>query len=35
VPTQCRDIFELDPFELHDTRVLLTYLDDRQVYAAE
>ncbi|HEX4389633.1 MAG TPA: amidohydrolase [Steroidobacteraceae bacterium] len=30
-----RDIFALDPFELHNTRVLLTYLDGRQVYAAE
>lgn len=29
-----RDIFALDPFELHDTRVLSTYLDGRQVYAA-
>ena len=30
-----RDIFALDPFELHGTRVLLTYLDGHQVYAAE
>jgi predicted amidohydrolase YtcJ len=30
-----RDIFALDPFELHSTKVLLTYLDGRQVYAAE
>ena len=30
-----RDIFALDPFDLHSTRVLLTYLDGRQVYAAE
>src|SRR5215469_1623668 len=30
-----RDIFALDPFDLHDTRVLQTYLDGRQVYAAE
>jgi predicted amidohydrolase YtcJ len=30
-----RDIFALDPFELHATRVLLTYLDGRQVYAAD
>jgi hypothetical protein len=30
-----RDIFALDPFDLHNTRVLLTYLDGRQVYAAE
>ncbi len=29
-----RDIFALDPFELHDTRVLLTYLDGRRVYSA-
>jgi predicted amidohydrolase YtcJ len=29
-----RDIFTLDPFDLHSTRVLLTYLDGRQVYAA-
>jgi predicted amidohydrolase YtcJ len=28
-----RDIFAIDPFELHDTRVLSTYLDGRQVYA--
>ena len=28
-------IFALDPFELHGTRVLLTYLDGHQVYAAE
>jgi predicted amidohydrolase YtcJ len=26
---------ESDPFDLHSTRVLLTYLDGRQVYAAE
>jgi len=30
-----RDIFSLDPFDLHGTRVLLTYLDGRRVYAAE
>lgn len=30
-----RDIFALDPFDLHETRVLLTFLDGRQVYAAE
>lgn len=30
-----RDIFALDPFDLHGTRVLVTYLDGRQVYAAE
>jgi predicted amidohydrolase YtcJ len=29
-----RDIFAIDPFELHDTKVLATYLDGRQVYAA-
>lgn len=29
-----RDIFALDPFQLHETRVLFTYLDGRQVYAA-
>ena len=29
-----RDIFAMDPFELHDTKVLLTYLDGRQVYTA-
>lgn len=28
-----RDIFALDPFDLHETRVLLTFLDGRQVYA--
>jgi predicted amidohydrolase YtcJ len=27
-----RDIFAIDPFELHATRVLATYLDGRQVY---
>lgn len=31
-----RDIFALDdPFQLHDTKVLLTYLDGRQVYGTE
>ena len=30
-----RDIFALDPFDLHETRVLLTFLDGRQVYAAD
>ncbi|MGC1521390.1 MAG: amidohydrolase [Steroidobacteraceae bacterium] len=30
-----RDIFSIDPFELHDTRVLATYLDGREVYAAK
>ena len=28
-----RDIFAIDPFDLHDTRVLATYLDGREVYA--
>ena len=28
-----RDIFALDPFDLHDTRVMATYLDGREVYA--
>jgi len=28
-----RDIFAIDPFDLHDTRVLATYLDGRRVYA--
>jgi predicted amidohydrolase YtcJ len=27
-----RDIFTIDPFELHDTQVWATYLDGRQVY---
>ncbi len=30
-----RDIFAIDPFELHDTRVLATYLDGREVYTAK
>lgn len=30
-----RDIFALNPYDLHSTRVLLTYLDGHQVYAAE
>jgi predicted amidohydrolase YtcJ len=30
-----RDIFTLDPFDLHQTRVLATYLDGREVYAAK
>jgi predicted amidohydrolase YtcJ len=30
-----RDIFALDPFDLHNTRVLATYLDGREVYAAK
>ena len=29
-----RDIFAIDPFQLHRTRVLATYLDGRKVYAA-
>ncbi len=29
-----RDIFAIDPFTLHETRVDLTYLDGREVYAA-
>jgi predicted amidohydrolase YtcJ len=29
-----RDIFAIDPFDLHDTQVLATYLDGREVYAA-
>jgi hypothetical protein len=29
-----RDIFSVDPFELHATRVESTYLDGREVYAA-
>jgi predicted amidohydrolase YtcJ len=29
-----RDIFALDPFDLHNTRVLATYLDGREVYTA-
>ncbi len=29
-----RDIFAIDPFELHETRVLATYLDGREVYSA-
>jgi predicted amidohydrolase YtcJ len=28
-----RDIFSIDPFALHDTQVLATYLDGREVYA--
>ena len=28
-----RDIFAIDPFDLHGTRVLATYLDGREVYA--
>jgi predicted amidohydrolase YtcJ len=30
-----RDIFAIDPFDLHDTRVLATYLDGREVYTAK
>jgi predicted amidohydrolase YtcJ len=30
-----RDIFSIDPFDLHDTRVMATYLDGREVYAAK
>jgi predicted amidohydrolase YtcJ len=30
-----RDIFAIDPFDLHDTRVMATYLDGREVYAAK
>jgi predicted amidohydrolase YtcJ len=29
-----RDIFAVDPFSIHDTQVLATYLDAREVYAA-
>jgi predicted amidohydrolase YtcJ len=29
-----RDVFAIDPFDLHDTRVMATYLDGREVYAA-
>jgi predicted amidohydrolase YtcJ len=29
-----RDIFGIDPFEIHDTKVLATYLDGREIYAA-
>jgi predicted amidohydrolase YtcJ len=28
-----RDIFAIDPFDLHHTRVLATYLDGREVYS--
>jgi predicted amidohydrolase YtcJ len=28
-----RDVFAIDPFDLHKTRVLATYLDGREVYA--
>jgi len=30
-----RDIFSIDPFDLHDTLVTSTYLDGREVYAAK
>jgi predicted amidohydrolase YtcJ len=30
-----RDIFAIDPFDLHDTQVMATYLDGREVYAAK
>jgi len=30
-----RDIFAIDQFDLHDTRVLATYLDGKEVYAAD
>ena len=30
-----RDIFAIDPFDLHSTRVLSTYLDGREVYGAK
>jgi predicted amidohydrolase YtcJ len=30
-----RDIFAIDPFDLHDTHVMATYLDGREVYAAK
>jgi predicted amidohydrolase YtcJ len=30
-----RDIFAIDPYDLHSTRVLATYLDGREVYAAK
>ena len=30
-----RDIFSIDPFDLHDTRVTATYLDGREVYAMQ
>ena len=29
-----RDIFSMDPFDLHDTQVTATYLDGREVYVA-
>jgi predicted amidohydrolase YtcJ len=30
-----RDIFSIDPYDLHGTRVTSTYLDGREVYAAK
>jgi predicted amidohydrolase YtcJ len=30
-----RDIFSMDPFDLHQTKVTATYLDGREVYAAK
>jgi predicted amidohydrolase YtcJ len=30
-----RDIFSIDPFDLHDTQVTATYLDGREVYGAK
>jgi predicted amidohydrolase YtcJ len=30
-----RDIFSIDPFDLHNTQVMATYLDGREVYAAK
>jgi predicted amidohydrolase YtcJ len=30
-----RDIFSMDPFDLHETKVTATYLDGREVYAAK
>jgi hypothetical protein len=30
-----RDIYSIDPFDLHDTQVLATYLDGREVYTAK
>jgi predicted amidohydrolase YtcJ len=29
-----RDIFSIDPYDLHDTKVTATYLDGREVYSA-
>ncbi len=30
-----RDIFALDPFDIHNTKVLATYLDGREIYEAK